>query len=832
VSYTEPEKDHVFSDSGTGAMLELPITCHCLLALPTPWTDRLPWDGQMTLFCLVLTWLVARAASRERGRHRQDGQLTAEEDLADGLQDRKVPFEVAGIQYTILDGHPAILVAIERQEVRGASDVLDNAKSFSDSVQGYLSGTALGDVLESLTQLATVTSDTMDISSLSSILKLPLGTFFGYHEDLSPLSSPVSFYWCSGYHQSSLPCPESLISRRPPTTTVFTLPHSSLGDLPFLLSVLWRAMSGSLSIVGLRTVYGHQGEEDSVTCFHERDGGSSTSPEMDGSSTLRLVVALRGPDAIQSWMDVVGPRDSKLAKITDPSSLSAKFGSHLVHILTTPYRSSNALAKWFGGRACLKTSSVLGMSDSHTKSERRKRQRVRFSDTQSESEDSISSPMMDFAFPPLVSNRPRLLVPAYAKTVLVVSPAVPLACYGCVVACCMKLGFDIFGSKRVRLNSKRASLLDIPDRFMAYFTPSSTPPSPEITTNSSSSHPLKNSNAMLRPGMAPLPSSLFILGRENGRVHSYALQSLIVQNLKSLANSNPHVVFSLSALEMASGCVHVTSYMEEKLKHFGSFSATISQASAVLEGFGDCKLEDDDYIEEVGFVAIPGPRSLPLLVNLLDSIFHTETPSKLLDQSHMKPRELEKTEMTREPELIGMKIIPQLSRFHSKKLCPFPVYHSRYSQAVQFLTDKPTVLLVFRGVACTERIQSHVKAVIKLGSAHLATLQEQLSYISPDKTQEAVRLASTFLSGKELYSDPSNWTLAPYYPPAWLQEADILQGFLFPRENLFSVVQLPLGQMGLSLKVLDKLSRAKCQVAGMSAVESHNEAPMVSQRIF
>ena len=820
-------RDHTLSNSGTGAMLELPITCHGLIALPTPWPDKLPWDRQMALFCLVLTWLVARAASREMGKHRHEGPLDAEEGLADDLQDGDIPFGVAGIQYTILDGHPAVLVGVERLEGKRTADILDNTKPFSDTVQEYLSTTTLGEVIEPLTQLDPVKSGTIEVSSLSSILKLPLGTFFSYHEDSSPLSSPVSFYWYSGYHQSSLPSPESLFSRHPPATTVFTLLHTSLSSCLLLLSILWSAVSGGLSVVGLRTIYGCREEDDYDPNMIKKIGGHASSDDVD-SASLCLVVALRGPNAIQSWMDVVGPRDSKLAKITDPSSLSAKFGSHSVQTLTTPYRSISALAKWFGGRACLKTSSILGMSDFRTKSERRKRQRVRFSETQSESEDSISSPMVDLAFPPLVSNRPRLLVPAYVKTVLAISPAVPLACYGCVLSCCAKLGFDIFGSKRVRLNSKRAALLDIPDRFLASFTPSSTPSSPEALSNSSSSHPLRSSSLTSRPGMAPLPSTLLILGRENGRVHSYALQSLIVQKLRCLAGNNPHVVLPLGALETASGIVHMTNYSEEKLKHFGSFSAAIAQAEDVKE----CKMEGDDYREELGFVAIPGPHSLPLVVSFLDSIFHVETPSELFHQGRTKSRELEKSEKVREPELIGMKIISQLSRFHSKKLCPFAAKHQHYSRAVQFLTDKPTVLLVFRGMACAEKIQNHVKAVAKLGSSHLATLEEQLSFIIPSKPLETVKLCSAFFSGKELYSDPVNWPLAPYYPQAWVQEADLLQNFLSPRENLFTVVQLPLGgQMGLALKVLDRLTRTNFQVAGMSTVEclSRNEPPTVCE---
>lgn len=81
-----------------------------------------------------------------------------------------------------------------------------------------------------------------------------------------------------------------------------------------------------------------------------------------------LALALCGPDAIYRWADAVGPDDSSLAKLTDPTSLSALFGPGLVQAIKSPYQYQGVLAKWFGGRACLRSGTVFGMSDPHTKS--------------------------------------------------------------------------------------------------------------------------------------------------------------------------------------------------------------------------------------------------------------------------------------------------------------------------------------------------------------------------------------------------------------------------------------------------------------------------------
>ena len=774
-------------------MLVVPLTCHSLLALPPKWLDKVPVDIQGVLFCLIITWLVTQAAESEVKKE------TMAQEMGEGFAPTLsgTPFDVTGIQWTLLDGHSSLLIAVQRRK-----DVIsDSTNPFSDIVERYLTTTTFGEALHHLVRLEQI-SDAMDDSKLAPVFKLPLKSLFSFQEDVSALSSPVSFYWYSSYHQSCLPSPESLLSEHKVSTTVFTLHRSSLRDTVLVFTVFLRALLSGLSIVGIRTAYGKQ--EDSILSVASSAGDS-----------MCLAVALRGPDAIQGWMEIVGPQDSKLAKITDPSSLTAKFGSDLIETLRTQFRSGAALAKWFGGRACLKTCSVLGMSDSHTKSERRKRQRVRFSETQSESEDSISSPMLlEPQFPPLVSNRPRLIAPAYVKCLLVISPNVPLAAYGSILACCSKLGFDVLGCKRVRLNAKKAALLDIPGEYLAHFTPSSTPPSPQVLLDSVSSHPLGSSVAVKQP-LAPLPSAIFIVGQENAKLHSYALQNLISDSLNSLTGSHPSVVLPSDVITSPSALVHVSSFTEDKLRHFGSFSPTISQSSTVPESSLERDSQSSEFKEELCFVAIPGSQSLPSCVNLLNANYHVDLLSELRLHESVTS---DTVQQYVEPELIGLKIVPQLPRFHSKKLCPFTSSELLYTQAIQLLTDKPTSLLVFRGVACSKQIQGFIKG-LQRGSSHIPTLESQLHFILSRTPSEAIQLTSFFFSGKELFSDPTNWALAPYYPHSWVHEPDILQSFICSRENLFSVVHLPMSQMTLSLKILDKLTRSGFQLAGLSSVE-------------
>ena len=167
------------------------------------------------------------------------------------------------------------------------------------------------------------------------------------------------------------------------------------------------------------------------------------------------------------------------------------------------YWAAMELAKWFGGRACLKSCTIIGVSDAITKSERRKRQRVRFSE--SESEDVPTPLPDDIAYPPLISNRPALLVYSYSKIILIASPShINPQCYAAMFRSVNQAGFDLLGIKRLRLNSKHAMSLNIPPSLLSHFIPTSTPVSPEFNSKLS---PLTISDSM-QSNFPPLPSLL------------------------------------------------------------------------------------------------------------------------------------------------------------------------------------------------------------------------------------------------------------------------------------------------------------------------------------
>lgn len=817
-------------------LLTLSLAHHGLVTLPPASIDssNLGIEALVTLHCLLLTWLICQAA----------------EDCSDACAPVKqksekapnLPFRITGLQKTVLDGQPSLLVAIHRKDtscsssksVRGGSEnvfdspfssEIDLLSDCSKEVEGLLSTVTLQSVLEPYLSMASIADSIPSpvLSDLSAVLAEPLSSLFGYLDDLTPLSTPVSFYWSSVYHLSTLPSEESLKSVHAIDTTVCTFHHASLGDPVLVYAVLCRAFSSGLDVAGVRLLFGEPFRSSSQHAEARRSCGDDSN---GGKMLPTLALALRGPDAVYGWTEVVGPDDSALAKVTDPSSVSALFGPGLVHTLQNPYLSRSALAKWFGGRACLKTSTIFGMSDARTKSERRKRQRVRFSE--SESEDSVSSPLPDVLFPPLVSNFPRLVAQAYSKCMLVISPIVPPLCYSSVLATCSDLGFDIFGAKRIRLNAKRAGALDISSEFVTYFTPSSTPPSP-LVSDSAQPPPLDRvSNTAQAP--PPLPSMIVIVGRENAFLHSTTLKRLLVRNLCALVEKNDHIEMERCLLNSPDAIAHLIPHSEEKLKILGNFSIPLSLGNGDLRVDGDTS-EREVLQEEVCFIAIPGIKSLPLGISILDRIFNVvQVTSANADTTDCQRRRDSFPPVVEAGstggdgdgcggfEMVGMRIIPQLSRFHAKKICPFSVGESLYSQAVQLLSDKPASVFVFRGICCNKRILARITPSHCARHAVL-DLKKALQFVVSRDLAEGIHYTSLFFGGKDLFSDSSSRILTPYLPEAWIRESDILQSFLRPREKLCSVVSLPLAHMKLAVKVLNKLSRSGFAFAGIATSE-------------
>lgn len=617
------------------------------------------------------------------------------------------------------------------------------------------------------------------LQSLSGIL---LSDLFTIDRDVTLISLPLSFYWHSHYSASTVPAGHALLSSICPETTTCMI--SLVEPVPFLLPMvvmlLSHSLAGGLDLAGVRLLYPSPPGSQDQPVSQDQQISFFEEAVLD---KISLVIALRGPNASKVLGDITGPSDVLLAKITDARSIGALYGSpsfplplFCAHRLLGPERE---LAKWFGGRACLKTGTILGVSDPATKSQRRKRQRVRFSE--SESEDNLPLPA-DMALPPLVSNRPALVIPPYSRIIFVLSPNICPILYGSVIRTVNKCGFDLLGMKRLRLNSRRSLALGILRLHMASFTPSSTPPSPILGPMQA---PLSLENGIPGTATPPLPSLLLMLGREHALSHCHFLKKSLFQCITSSSSESPMMIsgpaVSSQHPSLLDTLFHGVEYSEECVKSLGSFVFTPSTSNG---GKLSDLLVSEKYKEELAFVAVTNSCSSDRVADTLDALAGFPcTRTSANKEGPCLPG-------LGSLELVGFKLVPELSRFQVKQLCPVSTSHTLYRELVDHLTGNVAVLMIVRGLNCCQQVQQ-----LLLGGAPEAQengrawLNKSVPICSTN-LNHAFHLTSLFFIDKELYSDGEQWALGPFLPPAYLHDCAMLSGLQLDPEPLLSIFRV------------------------------------------
>ena len=844
-----PVITHVYPSSSTDALLVMPLSsAHGLLSLP-PSHPHLSPEAHLDLHSLLLTSLAVSAASSflspptaatSTGKHggRSSSPLHS--------STTKLPFRITALYQTVLDGQLSVLIGVSlpqgrkrsmsypsvahhglRKSARSAGAILsplDTPRSpFALELDGIICRLRLkdllGDIIEGDTGETNREQDTggdaekvvvsQEIhNELRPLLDMSAQAFFSVHPDTEPLVTPTSFYWHSFYQPSCLPTREALCTPEVVQSTVCALPFDSLSRPSLVFSALHGAYDFGLSIAGLRLAYGE-------SCSPLDLPRPSTTDDTITDLSTSLVMCLRGPDAVSRCMDLVGPEHHRLACVTDPLSLMARYGDphhQPVHCVRTPFRASAALARWFGGRGCLDTGTVLGMTDPRTCSERRKRQRVRFSESEFESEDNVPPLTPDITFPPLVPNQPLLTVLPYQELLLVASPLLPPLCYGSILATCSRLGFDISGVKRVRLNSKRAAALDIPEPLVSHFTPSSAPPSPNVATFSNQ-HPLDAKPPLDIP---PLPSLLLVVCRENALVLSRALKTAIFSDLKSLLSLNPHLNDRMSLHHSLEALVHTVIYSPEKTKVLGEFSnAAVTSVSCLPQLAPEWEKEGERYREEIAFVAVTQPSGLPRAVDLLQLLSGVKAEKTLNgDRENSEDQDSEMGDVGGF-ELLGIKLILQLSRFHAKQLCPVHSTDNSYQEAIEVLSNSPALVMVLRGISCNRRLQQLLTPAHPTRSVLSHRSLSHLSLLTSDTLPRAFHYTTLFFVDKELFCDPHSWPLLSAVPSAWAR-ADVLNDLQQPPRSLYSVLVVRGEEWRLLVKAVDRLHRTGFKVTGLT----------------
>jgi hypothetical protein len=752
------------------AALYIPLDRDGLVSLPNV---NVPKEVHTSLHAALLVWLLSGFAtgsvvvsSEESGPRRVKDDSMSELDVetmlvggdstSDLPQTEPVRMSVTSIIQTVDRGHPLIVCGI------GGSDVAD-VTAFCSTVLSHLKTVTFSHIytilgLKKSLEEAHTEAPRESIHSLS-----PFADKVVLLADCGILMKPVAFHW---YCPPDLGKPSALQSMQPLQSTVVTLQPHMLRRYHFVFSLLLRIHNEALDMAGFRTVY---------------------APHKDQHT---LAVALRGQGVLMKWLDIAGPTDPTLAVVTDPDSLNAKFGVHgqeLFGYVSSSFYADAALAKWFGGRCNVQDRTIEGITDPQTKSERRKRQKVRFSD-ESYSE-SPATPDGDLAMPsPLYT----LQVFPVQEVVLAVSPFVPSTLYSCILREVSKCGYGVVDVRRTRISYKKAQNLGFPPSHIEHFAVRSNAKSESPTS------PLQSSTPQLVDGLPSPPTLLLTLQRENGERFINVLVDAVVAVLQSSSVfSNPLLKDSVQSL--IHGCVHVDSIASM----LGDTPLSPTKPLFGFVSFLPQSALPASHEHDLVFVAITSCKALPVVAQVLDALL-------LCDSVEAKD--------CGGFEFLGFKWIHNISRYQAKLLLEYSKCESVLT--VDHLTNISAFAIACRAYTGYKRLEEIKPLFVTSDSdSHVKDTTTEIKIFHSKSSQAAFASLCLFFTDKELFMDPTKYSLLSYLPPLKAQpQFGILSGFNQTKPLLTSILSVAISNLALFLKVFDKVCRNEFRLVGAKVV--------------
>lgn len=757
------------SSTTTNALLTIELDCKGL-----PVVNYIPFDVELDMLKAIKSWLLALFVTLAT-------KGTSNEAI------HSMPFTVTGVKQAVFDGKPAVIIAISTLREK------ENNGFASENVDQWLNDTSFEKLAKIVDmEVPSVINDA--VCDEDNILSHPLGIILDFTEDTSSFFMPTSFYWEKFGRDNNGTAGET-INYYDIETTIATIHHSWLGNATFLFSVLDSVTSAGLDLAGLRLV---QNPDDSYLDKSCEVDQLSSLPELN----FILALAIRGPQAINRWAEVVGPADHDLAKVTDPASLSALFGrpkEDLMWFSRNAHRAFYAIAKWFGGRACIKTKTVFGINDAATKAEKRKWQKVRFA-------DSPKSEITEPSTPTTPTIASCLFAANHSKIILTVSPKVPHSLYPLVFSACEHTGYKVCGIKRMRLNQKRARMLSLSsDDKMDNFTPSS----PSKHLKESPLSPL----SPLCDSTPPMPSLLVILSRENAIYHSSVLSTCLQEKLL------PHYCSKGSLLVE----LRIAPYSDMVLSTIKSFTEIPSKpyfSSSKVSSVTSC-MKDVVYLKEELSVVCFFENQVQNLCTGLDVILHCCTNGVSEDPVDFECKQREnssdKSRLLGPFELLGMKWLPKAEKHALQDLKVFEdcVECFKHGDVMAKLMMSSFITVVFRGMDANNRIKQLLTENDSLQNSSTAITTTSFA---------GLQLASLFFASKELFPNLELRHLSQYMSPQLMVNSNIFQQMEDgDTSKCVSVLAVKVDAFKLFVRILEKLHRRGFRIVGLRIAEVTDE---------
>lgn len=742
-----------------------------------PVVDNLQCDTELDNLKATKSWLIALLV------------ILATKDTTNETADC-IPFIVTGLKQTVFNGKPAIIVAIS------TLIVTESNATASHDVNQWLNDTSLKQLAGMAgTEVPSVITE--GVCDEDSLLIHPLSDILCFTENTSSFFMPTSFYWDrfgkdNGAIGETMNCDIE--------TTVATIHNGWLCDAIFIFSVLNSVASAGLDLAGLRLVQkpDHGQPLDLKSCEEDR---LSSSAEL----SFVLALAIRGPRAIHRWTEVIGPADCELAKVTDPTSLSALFGKpneNLMWFSRNAHRAFYATAKWFGGRACIKTKTIFGINDAATKTEKRKWQKVRFADSPKSESTEPSTPTT-----PTIAS--CLFAANHSKIILTVSPKLAPSLYPHVFSACDQTGYKILGIKRMRLNQKRARMLSLSnDDKMDNFTPSS----PSKNLKELPLSPL----SPLCESAPPMPSLLLILSRENAMYHSSVLSMCLQEKL------SPHFIRKTSLLVE----LRIAPYSDMVLSTIKSFTEIPFKpyfSSFKISSLKSSVKEVVQLKEELSVLCLFENQvqnfitSLEIILCVCTTNGVPEDPIDFKLECKQGENYRDKNSLLGTFELLGLKWLPKAEKHTLQDLKVFEdcIECFKCGDVITNLMMQAFVVVVFRGMDANNRIRQLLNESNSLRNSSIAVTTTGFA---------GIQLASLLFASKELFPNFEVRHLSMYLSPQLLTNSNIFQ-FMEESDNnkCISVLAVKADSFKLFVKILEKLCRHGFRIVGLTVAEVTDE---------
>lgn len=455
-----------------------------------------------------------------------------------------------------------------------------------------------------------------------------------------------------------------------------------------------------------------------------------------------LALAIRGPDALLRWLEVVGPNDVWLARRTNPTSLRVTYSNdrddHLFYCPRHSARATTELARWFGGRVPHGDSLNIGNDDLVV-------QRPRSGSRGRKEEDLPTSGLHT----PLPSPPCTLVATTESLVVVVASPIVVPRCFGLILAICFSRGFALHGVRRIRFNPPQfkdvnRDALGLSAEQMSVFCPL------KSYVESLKNHSVFTYNVDKTEHSYPfsVASTMFCLRKENGVHHASSLVRSLTEELAHFEYlPNEVLVRGQTAVKL---CFAIAPYSDHFANVVGSKIKQIPNSNMYAAASLSHSFYSNPELEQVCVLTLLKEKATRHCHTVLDCLTLT-TPRS----SHML---YEDEQDYCGFELLGIKLLSSMTLHQAKEFTPYEIGDKLWQSSLKPLTSGPALVIALRGINAFERLREFLHSFY--GGSPRKRPQQTNEGSCPDmfmsSTPEiAYRQLTAIFFEHELYSDHS-----------------------------------------------------------------------------